>query len=143
MVYGTHPEYPGACMADRTFRDLDLTVTQSVRTLRQHAPEFDCIVVTGVSGLSVGAPVAMKLKKPLLVLRKEEEDTHDAPGNLLGAIDLEANPRVLFLDDLIASGDTLGRCRDAIDAMARVYGTKARVTHTYTYEVDRFRELEL
>jgi adenine/guanine phosphoribosyltransferase-like PRPP-binding protein len=77
MVYGTHRKYRdehGSSYAERTFRDLDLCVEQTRRDLEPHKHKFTSIVVTGISGLSVGAPVALALKKPLVVVRKRSPD---------------------------------------------------------------------
>lgn len=142
MVYGTHTTYRDAHGGDdmaayKTFRDLDLVVRQSYRTLAPRKSEFDAIIVTGVSGLSVGAPLALRLKKRLLVLRKEDENCHDQPGNLVGSADLDTHQRVLFVDDLISSGATLRKCRQAVEQYAKVFGEPIRIVMAYTYEGDR------
>lgn len=73
-------------------------------TLQGWAEDFDTIVVTGMSGALFGAPLAYILNKPLLVVRKELDTTTHGAQRLEGNHGLE---RYLFVDDMVASGDTL------------------------------------
>jgi adenine/guanine phosphoribosyltransferase-like PRPP-binding protein len=140
MVYGTHPVYKqnhkdrGELIADspayKTFRDLDLVVESARRSLKDFG--FDCIAVTGISGLSVGAPLAMKLKKKLCVLRKDDECSHGVPGELIGSVDLDEGVRVLVLDDFFSSGATGRRIAQAV----KVNQPHAVVVGGYAYEYD-------
>lgn len=137
MVYGTHKTYAknnGAQAAYKTFRDLDLVVESSRRTLSE--VEFDAIAVTGVSGLSVGSPLALALKKKLLVLRKQCEDTHGDPGELLGREDLNEGTRVLVVDDFYLSGAT-GR---AIYGAVLRFNPDVKIVGGYAYESDEVYE---
>ena len=137
MVYGTHRIYTAAHgdnAAYKTFRDLDLVVESSRRTLQDIEATFDAIAVTGISGLSVGAPLALALSKKLLVLRKEDECSHGMPGELLGAADIDTDTRVLVVDDFYSSGET--GCR-IYDAVVNNLGT---VVGGYAYEYDEVYE---
>jgi len=66
--------------------------------------DYDAIVVTGVSGLSVGATIAYLTGKQLIVVRKEEERSH-------ACYEIEGLPRVDFkyiiLDDFVCAGNTV------------------------------------
>jgi adenine/guanine phosphoribosyltransferase-like PRPP-binding protein len=97
------------------FNGLEQEVRKTCANLRPHLDKFDSIVVQGVSGQCVGFPVALRLNKPILVLRKADEDTHSyAGGSLINAN--ASGKRVLFLDDFVSSGDTFERCKTAVEA---------------------------
>lgn len=74
--------------------------------------DFDTFVVIGHSGVSVSALFSAWFNKPVFILRKDEESTHDWQkyyGHM--------GRKWVFLDDLIDSGDTFKRvwnfiCRD-------------------------------
>jgi adenine/guanine phosphoribosyltransferase-like PRPP-binding protein len=111
MIYGTHPQ----AASGTAFADLELHVKDCVRTLQESEVRFDCIIVTGVSGLVVGAPLALRLRLPLLVLRKQNEASHGYDGELLGSRILDATSRVLFVDDFISEGETYRLCLEAVE----------------------------
>lgn len=91
--------------------DLATTVAIATDNLLAHLSEFDFIVVTGVSGTIVGAPVAIALCVPLVVIRKKDDTSHDSQdvvnyGQAIG--------RYLFLDDFVSAGTTLNYVRDRL-----------------------------
>jgi adenine/guanine phosphoribosyltransferase-like PRPP-binding protein len=90
--------------------DLNGYVRKTVETLKPFKRRFDSIVVTGMSGVILGSPVALRLHKPLVVLRKEvDNDNH----SYTKWINLEnAGARYIILDDFIASGRTFHRMRE-------------------------------
>jgi orotate phosphoribosyltransferase len=85
------------------FEDLPRTVDRAERALRPHAGRFDSIAVSGVSGLCVGAPVALRLGVPLVVVRKISDACHD-DRLVIGADHL--GHRWLFVDDFVSQGAT-------------------------------------
>lgn len=101
--------------------DLGVTVAQAVRDLAPRAADFEGIVATGMSGVLVASPVAIQLRKPLVVLRKKGDDTHqfgagrgqafiDRHGDMretkwLG-LEHASRKKLLWLDDFIAGGGT-------------------------------------
>ncbi len=100
--------------------------------LNAHASEFDSIVVRGVSGLLVGSPVALAIDKPLVIVRKPNEDCHDSRE----IVNAEAlGTRYIFLDDFISSGTTLKACCEAIKdyAQEHKFVPPSRVA-SYLYE---------
>lgn len=101
MIYGGKKSY--------SLVDLAETVEVCVAGLKDK--KFDAIVVRGVSGLVVGSPVALALKKPLIVVRKDGESAHSTkhPG-----IDAAKDAKVLFLDDFVSSGTTRRTCALAV-----------------------------
>jgi hypothetical protein len=131
MLYHTHPGCRDSG-ADHhgCFGDLAETVKMAVEALRACVDHFDSIVVTGVSGIVVGAPVALALGKPLVVVRKDEDtDNHGSwkgrEGRVLGLRDL--GTRACFIDDLVSSGSTRAKVQKAI-------APEASVDLQYTYE---------
>lgn len=75
--------------------------------------EFDIIVVRGVSGLLWGTPLAIKMRKGLCVVRKEES-THSCYG--VEGIVPEQGDKYIVVDDLIDTGDTIQKIIDSIDS---------------------------
>lgn len=81
-------------------------VKKTIKRCRQALKtiDYDAIVVTGVSGLSVGATIAYLTGKQLIVVRKEDEQSH-------ACFRVEGLPvtdfKYVILDDFICSGDTV------------------------------------
>jgi adenine/guanine phosphoribosyltransferase-like PRPP-binding protein len=117
--------------SSRGLSDLAETVQKTIRALVPHLGEFDSIAVQGTSGLLIGAPVALKLDKALVIVREDAElqcwHSHDVENAA------NAGERVLFLDDQISSGATL---RDVKDKLAK--HTHGQVTATYLYQYDEY-----
>lgn len=105
--------------------DLVETVEYAVFALRPHVDEFDSIAVSGMSGVVVGSPVSIELKKPLVIVRKKAEVSHgrDRIINLQHVGD-----RALFLDDLVESGKTRLHVKTTIERHS-----VAAVTAQYLY----------
>lgn len=120
-----------------TLEDLADVVNAAVLTLRPKKKYFDSIVVRGVSGMIVGSPVALKLKKPLVVIRKPNENSHS--GNSLVVNLKNIGSQWLFLDDFIVSGATKQRCIEAIEAFKEYYfGDIPTISCQYQYAYDKF-----
>ena len=102
MIYGGHQYH---------LDDLAMVVARTTDTLLAHLSEFDFIVVTGVSGTIVGAPVAIALGVPLVVIRKVNDNSHDKQDVVNYG---QAVGRYLFLDDFISTGQTLNRVHDRL-----------------------------
>lgn len=111
MIYHVHRAVEGEDRYSYNhLDDLAPTVRDAVDALRPHRSEFDSIIVTGLSGVIVGTPVAMRLRKPLVVFRKAGEDAHSStPVN-----HKRLGTRALFLDDFISDGGTYRRVEDAL-----------------------------
>lgn len=75
----------------------------------------DCVVVHGNSGVSCGFAALMYANFPLILLRKDNDNSHGSPiegpsgHNVL---------RYLILDDFIDTGATMERIKDKIVALA-------------------------
>jgi adenine/guanine phosphoribosyltransferase-like PRPP-binding protein len=73
--------------------------------IKQHANDAEYIVMTGLSGMLVGAPVAMILGKQMVVVRKTRDSKHSA--TTVENIPTSGTMKYVILDDFICSGKTL------------------------------------
>ncbi len=116
--------------AEGDLSDLEEVVTRAIRSLKTRTHEWHSIAVTGISGLLVGAPVALALGKPLVVLRKPNEETHSY-RKILNI--QNAGRDALFLDDLMDSGETLF----SVEERLREQGVA--VVARYLYKENQYR----
>lgn len=79
------------------------------RMLETYPIDHDTLVGTGLSGALVVPWLARSVGKSWLLVRKEGDYSHSA-HQVEGSI----GKRWLFVDDFIDSGETFGRCIDAI-----------------------------
>src|ERR1039458_1948602 len=86
--------------------DLEQFVDRAIADIGPRLHEWDSIVVRGVSGIVVGAPVALALDKPLVIVRKPDEPHHACDHKMIVNY-LAMGQRCLFLDDFVDSGRTL------------------------------------
>lgn len=110
----------------RGLDDLGDAVDRTAKALGEIADKFDFIAVRGCSGMVVGAPVALRLNKPLVIVRKPEEDSHSFGRSVINA--QNAHGRYIFLDDFIASGAT----HRAVQEMLSLFDDASEVG-TYEY----------
>jgi len=118
MIYGS--------FSDSELHDLRNVVNATIAGLQPHLAEFDSIAVRGVSGIVVGAPVALALGRPLVVIRKPTENAHSSRHVNTGQI----GAQYVFLDDFVASGATRKAVADAISQA----GGPDNPYATYEYE---------
>jgi adenine/guanine phosphoribosyltransferase-like PRPP-binding protein len=109
MIYHGAPE---------SLVDLEKNVRCVTTGLRYHASEFDFIAVSGMSGVVVGAPAALRLHKPLVIVRKEsDQNTHHVGGTIIGYMQLHG--RYVIVDDFVSSGRTHAFIRERIEREAQ------------------------
>ena len=113
--------------------DLPKTVLQAMDTLEPRLDEFDSIVTEGISGLTIAAPVAVLLNKPLVIVRKSMRDACWHVSEVENA--RNAGRRCLFFDDHI----DLGRTFRHVTVKLREHAPLTRVACTYEAQYDRFR----
>lgn len=80
-----------------------------VRCTAKHLHEFDAIAVSGYSSAMIAPALAMAINKNIVLVRKPSE--HRNSGY---AVEGVHNQRVLFVDDLVASGSTFGRVQQGL-----------------------------
>ncbi len=85
---------------------LDQLVAKSNTFLRGRfgiqIPDFDCLAFSGCSGMLVGSPLSLALKKPFIIIRKHPEthSEHICEG-------FHAAKKYVLVDDFVSSGKTL------------------------------------
>ena len=84
------------------------------RVIRKSPHEFDAIAFRGMSGALVVPMLCRRLKKEMIVCRKESEKSHGQPAE--GYLNCE---RYIIVDDFIASGATIRGIVEAIDDETR------------------------
>jgi adenine/guanine phosphoribosyltransferase-like PRPP-binding protein len=90
--------------------------------------DYDTLVGTGLSGGIIVPRLAASLKTNWMIVRKPGDGTHSfrqAEGTL--------GHRWVFVDDLIDSGATLKRTKEAIDGLAAQYDHKTKHIGCYLY----------
>lgn len=90
-------------------------VKKVCRLIRQSKIEFSHIAVAGVSGMTIGGPVALRLKKNLIVVRKEEDCHSDCQVEGIPANNKQFG--YIIIDDCIDSGKTVFNIYSAINKM--------------------------
>jgi len=87
-------------------------VAATVKALQPHKHEFDTIAFRGASGSLVGPAVALRLRKHLLLVRREEDRDASHSGLLVeGNLNTE---RYVIVDDFVSSGNTVAKIIEAI-----------------------------
>lgn len=100
-----HCDYLG-----EVFDDINIfqrMVNRTAKEVKRLYPRVTHIAVSGVSGCTVGAAVALKLKKHLIVVRKEGDGSHSR-------CNVEGYPEnvsfcYIILDDFVCDGITVNR----------------------------------
>lgn len=87
-------------------------------TRRLRDIDFDAIAFSGMSGALVAPAIAMALRAPLLLVRKDTDDSHAGKGRVEGALDAET---YVIVDDFISSGATLKRMHAMINSALSVH----------------------
>ena len=86
----------------------------AVKVLRKCEVEFDSIAFCGMSGALIAPPIAHRLKKPLLMVRKTTVGCHSS-DKVEGNQNCE---RYIIVDDLTSSGRTIKRIQYEIHKFA-------------------------
>jgi hypothetical protein len=116
---------------DYSLDNLARTVRVAARHIRESEIEYDSICVQGMSGVIVGAPLALRLRKPLVVVRKDGEKRHSHEDVINY---LRIGDAWLFVDDFIDSGATLRRVYDRLALYSITRG--ASWAGSYLYSAD-------
>lgn len=96
--------------------------------------DYDAIVVTGVSGLAIGATLAYLTGKSLVVVRKDSEKSH-ADQKVEGMP--ATNFKYVIVDDFVSSGDTLIAIAEKMDSRQKMTGVKNKFVGLIQYHCDR------
>lgn len=108
---------------------------EATKNIRESGVEFDTIVVTGISGIIFGLPLARKLKKHIVIVRKDDDGAHSTK-EVEGTVFPENIGRWLFVDDLIDSGKTKRRVTEKVNSSSN---RKATYVGDYLYDRHNIR----
>ena len=92
--------------------ELPIYVQYAIEALR--TKRFDSLAFRGLSGAIIAPPVAIALKKNLILVRKPEEETHSdylVEGN-------SSSKKYIIIDDFVSSGKTARAIIEAIATFA-------------------------
>lgn len=92
-------------------KEQDRIVRECRKIVKDKNLQFDSFVVRGVSGITMEAILARILNKNLIIVRKPE--TGHSPYVVEN---YKSGERMIFLDDLIASGRTFESVKDNLNA---------------------------
>lgn len=99
-------------------------IPKLIKKLKKY--DFDSIAFTGMSGALVAPIVAIKMNKPLIMVRKEQDTDNHSHKKVEGFIDAK---KYVIIDDCIASGKT----RNHIKKMVKKFAPNAKFVATVTY----------
>ncbi len=109
--------------------DLPRIVDYAITDLDRYAAEFDSIAAQGSSGLIVASPVALALRKPLVIVRSNTDLSRSHCSHIRTVENINnAGRRILFLDDYVGEGKTL---HDVISKLSAC--TRGSVSARYEY----------
>lgn len=106
-----------------------------ITAFRKKQP-FDAIAFTGTSGAALAYPLSVKLKLPLICVRKSKRDNHF--GSKIEGV---SNARTyIIVDDFIASGTTIKKIRKSVvENSYNPYGSnykEPKLVGIYLYDHD-------
>lgn len=90
--------------------------------------KYDTLVGTGFSGALVVPALAMRVRKPFILVRKEGDGSHHS-GRLIGNL----GQRWIFVDDFVSSGATRTRVMEAVSSLAAAEGHTTEYLGDYCY----------
>jgi hypothetical protein len=99
--------------------------------------DFDTLVGTGLSGALAAQLLAQSVSCHFAVVRKSGESTH-SNNTVEGVI----GKRWLFVDDLVASGETRSRVKTAMQSFCEIHGFESVYVGDYLYYGNTFRAKE-
>lgn len=102
-----HCDYLGQVFTDvNVFEKTIREICKALRKAEKQGKIFTHIAVSGVSGCVVGSAVALRLKKNLIVIRKDNDGSHSFTK-------VEGYPdesfQYIILDDFVSSGYTISQ----------------------------------
>ena len=114
-------------------------------------------IIAGIEsrGFILAAPIAYKMNKPLVLFRKSDKlpyKTKSASYDLeygsntieIHEDSIKENDRILLIDDLIATGGTLGACVDLINQFeAHIHGIAVIIELNFLHGRDMLKDIDL
>lgn len=128
MSANRHSGYMRECF--QSPRSLGETARKVIAFIREQQLKFDAIAVRGVSGAVMGAAVASRMNKQLVVVRKRSANSH-------GSCQCEGLPEkpltYIILDDFVSSGKTIANIWGQINYQNHTATCVGVVTYNYSY----------
>lgn len=85
--------------------NLKKTVALVIKALKPHKDKFDAIAFCGMSGALIAPIIALKLNKPMIMVRKPKTKTLECHSSY-NTEGYKAAKTYIILDDLVATGKT-------------------------------------
>lgn len=120
----------GCQYLEQVFYQPEVLLRRARHLLRPARDDFDVLVVTGISGVLFGSMLARSLKKDLAIVRKRDDRSTHSGHTVEGWI----GPRALFVDDLVASGDTRRWAVEQYLVAADAYEVEAEFIGEYLFD---------
>jgi adenine/guanine phosphoribosyltransferase-like PRPP-binding protein len=105
------PEYNHAVYMEELIipENLRKTINAVVKVLK--GKNYDALAFTGQSGSLLAGPLAVRLNKPLIMVRKHSMPKPHSSREVEGLINARS---YIIVDDIVSSGDTVRRIRAKI-----------------------------
>lgn len=110
---------------------------KAIATLKTDCATFDTIVCTGVSGVLFASPLALLMKKNLVIIRKNRDGSHSGRKVEANCAEGEVG-KWIFVDDLVDSGAT----RKRVKREMKLWADTATYLGDYLYESAYFEDAE-
>lgn len=114
----------------------DVAIHEATKVLSEI--DFDVIVVTGTSGVPLGAIIAHVMRKKLAIVRRDGETMKTVSG-MSRMVEGWLGGRFIFFDDLISSGQTRDRAVHAFQQASDDAGEVQDYVGYYTYDSNGWR----
>lgn len=112
-------------------KDRQEYIRRCLEMLHEVRKDFDTIAISGMSGALVGPVVASRMRKGLLLVRKEVT-TEKSHSHL--QVEGTLSPRYVILDDFCSTGRTLERIRMKVEeSVSRELLTEAQLVRVVLY----------
>jgi hypothetical protein len=105
--------------------------------IAMRAVDFDTLVGTGLSGTLAAQLFARAIGVNFAIVRKAGDGTHS-----MNRIEGTIGKRWVFVDDLVSSGDTRRRVREAMDEFCRLEKFESEYVGQYLYYGNKFEGRE-
>lgn len=110
--------------------------TELSKLLRPHRRKFDTIAFRGVSGALVAPILAHKMKKDLISVRKNTDDSHVRPRHKIeGNIGTES---YIIVDDFICTGNTIQAIANEVYDWQAMHGFEGHCYAVVCYRASRY-----
>lgn len=104
-----------------------LLIATLAKAIRGSKVKYDAIAFMGTSGAAAAYPLGLRLRKPLMCVRKEGAHCRLRVEGLYNA------SAYIIVDDLISSGATIHKIQSEIESVHDIYQVKPKCVHIFLY----------